>query len=125
MQQEKNAQLSLEQARHFEELFWHQKAKIQWHCEGDRNTTFFHRVAKIKNTSNLITSIKDGETMLTDSKDISEHIVNHFTSIFNNNNTTIDNGLVDEVIPSLITDRINNLLTLLPSDDEIYHIVFS
>ena len=125
MQQEKDVQLILEQALNVEELFWQQKSRVQWHCEGDRNTSYFHRLAKIKNASNLITSIKDGDTMLTDPKDISEHIVNHFTFIFNNNSNIIDNGLIDELIPSLITDRINNLLTLLPSDEEIYQTIFS
>jgi hypothetical protein len=48
MQQEKDAQLILEQALNVEELFWQQKSNIQWHCEGDRNTAYFHRVAKIK-----------------------------------------------------------------------------
>jgi len=63
--------------------------------------------------------------MLTDPKDISEHIVNHFSSIFNNTTNTIDNGLVNEVIPSLITDRINNMLTLVPSNEEIHQAIFS
>jgi len=99
--------------------------KIKWHSEGDRNTAYFHRVAKIKNASNLITSISNGDTVLTDPEDISEHIVNHFSSIFNNTPNTIDNGLVNEVIPSLITDRINNMLTLIPSYEEIHQAVFS
>jgi len=45
---EKNAQIALEQALNIEEIFWQQKSKIKWHSEGDRNTAYFHRVAKIK-----------------------------------------------------------------------------
>lgn len=125
MQQEKNAQISLEQALNIEEMFWQQKSKVQWHSEGDRNTAYFHRVAKIKNASNLITSIKHGDTVLTDNMEISEHIVNHFSSLFNNTTNTRDNGLIDEVIPSLITERINTMLTLLPTEEEIFQAVFS
>lgn len=57
--------------------------------------------------------------------EISEHIVNHFSSLFNNTTNTRDNGLIDEVIPSLITERINTMLTLLPTEEEIFQAVFS
>ena len=63
--------------------------------------------------------------MLTDADEISEHIVNHFSTLFNNTSNTRDNGLVEEVIPHLITDRINSMLTLLPSNEEIFQEVFS
>jgi hypothetical protein len=33
--------------------------------------------------------------------------------------------MVEEVIPSLITERINRILTLLPNPDEIHSAVFS
>ena len=33
--------------------------------------------------------------------------------------------MVEEVIPSVITDRINNMLTSLPNPDEIKSAVFS
>jgi N-acetyl-beta-hexosaminidase len=58
MQQEQIAQASLEHALNVEELFWQQKSKAKWHSDGDRNTTYFHRLAKIRNASSLITSIK-------------------------------------------------------------------
>jgi len=34
--------LNLENALNQEEIFWHEKSKVKWHCEGDRNTTYFH-----------------------------------------------------------------------------------
>jgi hypothetical protein len=54
------AQVNLEQALHMEELFWHEKSKVKWHCEGDRNTTYFHKMAKIRKATNQITSIRNG-----------------------------------------------------------------
>jgi len=125
MLQEKNAQIKLEQALNIEEILWQQKSKVKWHCDGDRNTAYFHRVAKIKSASSLITSLNLGDTVITDTKEISEHIINHFSTLFNNTSNTCDNGLVDEVIPHLITDRINSMLTLLPSEDEIFQAIFS
>jgi hypothetical protein len=73
----------------------------------------------------MFTSLTNGDELLTDPTRISEHIVNHYTYLFNNNNNTIDNGMMEEVIPSLITDRINNILTILPTMEEITQAVFS
>jgi len=41
LDREKNAQLNLENALNIEEIFWHEKSKVKWHCERDRNTVFF------------------------------------------------------------------------------------
>jgi len=125
LNQEKLAQIHLEKALDLEEIFWQQKSKVKWHLDGDRNTTYFHRVAKIRNASNLITSMTNGDVTLTNPSDISEHIVNHFKNLFNNDSHIQNNGMVEEVIPSLITDRTNSLLTALPTDEEIHKAVFS
>jgi len=53
-----NAQMKLDEALNMQEAFWKEKAKVNWHTDGDRNTNYFHRLAKIKNTNKLITSIK-------------------------------------------------------------------
>lgn len=82
LDQEKNAQLNLENALNQEESFWHEKSKVKWHCEGDRNTAYFHRIAKIRNISSLITTMRNGDITLNDPELISAHVVNHFTNIF-------------------------------------------
>jgi peptidyl-tRNA hydrolase len=42
LDQEKAAQIKLEQVLCIEESLWHEKFRVQWHCEGDRNTAFLH-----------------------------------------------------------------------------------
>lgn len=125
MEQEKIAQINLENMLNMEEIFWKEKSKVKWHCEGDRNTTYFHRLAKIKNASSLITSMKSGDITLNDPNEVSAHVVNHFSNLFSSNANVSQNDMVQEVIPKLITDRINNMLTLLPSFDEIKNAIFS
>ncbi|KAK2389841.1 hypothetical protein QL285_063403 [Trifolium repens] len=115
LEQEKLAQINLENALFMEELFWHEKFKVKWHCEGDRNTAYFHKIAKIRRATNQITSLRNGEVFLNRPDDVNAHIVNHFTSLFNSQDPDIDNGLVDEVIPNLITDRVNSMLTRMPT----------
>jgi hypothetical protein len=119
LEQEKLAQINLENALFMEELFWHEKSKVKWHCEGDRNTAYFHKIAKIRRATNQITSLRNGEVFLNRPDDVNAHIVNHFTSLFNSQDPDIDNGLVDEVIPNLITDRVNSMLTRMPTSIEI------
>ncbi|KEH25507.1 hypothetical protein MTR_6g025095 [Medicago truncatula] len=125
LEQEKTSQIELEHALDLEETFWHQKSKIQWHTQGDRNTAYYHRIAKIRNASSLITSISNVDERLNDPTESSDHFVNHFLNLFNSTSNIIDNGMVEEVIPSLFTDRINSILTALPSENEIYQVAFS
>ena len=123
--QEKIAKIELDKVLNMEEAFWKEKACIQWHNEGDRNTAFFHRTAKIKQTYKKISSLKIDDVVVTDPSHISNHVVNHFTSLFTNSNDIQTNNLIDETIPHLISDFTNNLLTILPSVEEIKNAVFS
>ncbi|GAU30907.1 hypothetical protein TSUD_381220 [Trifolium subterraneum] len=124
LDQEKIAQINLEKALLMEEMFWSEKSKVKWHTDGDRNTAYFHRVAKIKNTSSLISTLRNGDIVLNSTEEVSAHVVDHFSSLFNDSAPFVDNGLVEEVIPCLVTDRINKMLTILPSHDEIKSAVF-
>ncbi|GAU50883.1 hypothetical protein TSUD_411120 [Trifolium subterraneum] len=108
-----------------EEAFWHEKAKVKWHNEGDRNTAFFHRTARIKQAYKKIASIRIDDNIITEPDIIANHVVNHFQNLFSSDNVSLDNGLIEEVIPSLITEDINKMLTLMPSLAEIQSAVFS
>ncbi|KAK2352799.1 hypothetical protein QL285_090510 [Trifolium repens] len=95
---EKLAHADLESALNKQEIFWQEKANLNWHLHGDRNTKYFHRIAKIETASKMITSLQDGEQ---------------------------EPLLAEEVIPHLVTDEVNALMTLLPSHQEIKAAVFS
>ncbi|GAU45776.1 hypothetical protein TSUD_24400 [Trifolium subterraneum] len=90
--EEKVASNAYEEALNRQEIFWQEKVKLNWHLEGDRNTKYFHRLAKIKTSTKAITSLQDGEH---------------------------DSLLADDVIPKLVTDEVNDILTMLPSHEEI------
>jgi hypothetical protein len=57
---EKIASSLLEDALSKQEAFWQEKARLNWHLEGDRNTKYFHRLAKIKASTKHITSLQVG-----------------------------------------------------------------
>jgi len=128
LENQKSAQIDFEKAINKEEEFWKEKSNSNWHSNGDRNTRYFHRLAKIKQTSKLKNSINDGENVLTEPDQISSHITNHFQNIFSSNFVGQDlqvEELIDGVIPNLISEDTNHMLTMLPSPDEIFNVVNS
>ena len=48
MEQEKLAQIEFDKAVKFKEDIWQENAKLKWHIEGDRNTRYFHKIAKVR-----------------------------------------------------------------------------
>lgn len=122
--EQQNAQSTLQQALHFDESFWKEKARVKWHSFGDRNTAYFHRVAKIRQASKRMTLLKDGDLILDSDADIEQHALNFFTTLYASDNNCITNGLISEMIPSLVSVQDNVMLTNLPSIDEIKGAVF-
>jgi hypothetical protein len=125
LQEEKTASANLEDALSKQEAFWQEKARLTWHLEGDRNTKYFHRLAKIKTSTKHITSLQDGETIITDQNRISDHVVNFYKNLFCANVVLQDSVLAEDVIPSLVNDDTNAILTMLPSHSEIKAAVFA
>ena len=124
MNEEKGAQMDLDQALNKQETFWKEKARLNWHVNGDRNTSFFHRVTKIKNKTKVISSIRNEEEIITDPQRITNHVVNYYKNLFSYNFVLQDSLLVEEVIPTLIDNQTNRLLTMISSTDEIKGVVF-
>jgi len=128
MEQHRDAQFQMENALQIEEEYWREKSKVAWHSDGDRNTKYYHRLTKIKNTSKLITTLMNGDNMVSDANEISGLITNHFKNIFATNNVVQDlqvNQLIDDSIPNLITDDVNTLLTSLPTPSDIHQAVLA
>lgn len=58
MDEEKQAQTSLNQALYRQEVLWQEKARIRWHLDGDRNSSYFHRVIVTPRFPNIKISLK-------------------------------------------------------------------
>ncbi|XP_058755939.1 uncharacterized protein LOC131629160 [Vicia villosa] len=99
-------QHELEKALILEE-FDKEKANMKWHTDGDRNTRFFHTYARIKRKNNMISSLNFNDVVTTDHNIIENHLVKHFTNLFN----------------KLVKKDTNALLTLIPSAEEIHNVV--
>jgi len=65
-----------------------------------------------------------GEVRLTEPYDIENHVLEYFQDIFGVDNTCISNDLVSTMIPHLVTEVDNLMLTAAPGVDEIKQAVF-
>lgn len=111
-----------------EELFWEQKAKVVWHLEGDRNTSFFHGMAKIQCTKSVIWSYLTSTTGTTSFLIPLRWLVmlliillNIFCVAHFANYTS----LTEDVIPTSVDSNLNNMLTMLPSKEDITKAIFN
>ncbi|MCI29483.1 RNA-directed DNA polymerase (Reverse transcriptase), partial [Trifolium medium] len=124
LDQEKAAQVDLDKTLKLEEEFWREKARVKWLADGDRNTAYFHKIAKIRHVTKNISVLRHGDDLLTDPDAIENHVVSYYNSIFNTDNNCLDNGLVDKVIPNMLNEAMNDMLTKLPSLEEVKDVVF-
>lgn len=65
-----------------DEVFWNQKEKVKWNLEGDRNTTFFNKMEKIKSSRSIVTYLRNGIDVIKDPTEMENHVVKYFTDIF-------------------------------------------
>lgn len=84
---EKQAQCQFQKALAFEEEFWRDKARIKWFTQGDRNTTLFHKIAKIRQVTNQMNVLKNGDLILENQQDIEEHVLAYYESLYASENT--------------------------------------
>lgn len=104
--------------------FYQDKHKHTRFIEGDRNTSFFHRSCKIRDTQSYISLLKDGDEVLTSHEDIENHVLNYFTNIFSTHSEYVENDLPDRYIPNIVTFVENDMLTAVPLAEEIKNAVF-
>lgn len=108
-----------------QEVFWEEKARLLWHVLGDKNKVFFHRMAKIKCSHNVITTLKVGDYFITDPGEMEALVVDYFSNIFYFAGSQQVSSMVEENIPSLVDCHMNSLMTLTLSYEEIFGAVKS
>lgn len=63
--------------------------------------------------------------MLHSQAEIESHVVGFYEELFATTDPCFDNGLIEEVIPLLVTSEDNIMLTKLPSVEEVKLAIFS
>ena len=122
--QDFEAQLVLTKALNYQDILWREKARDQNFINGDRNTSYFHRVAKFRAAAKPINLVYNSDTVITAPEDIEVHVLNYFTSIFSIDNDCVQNDMLDCCVPCLVSEEENHRLFRLHLRDEIKDVVF-
>ncbi|GLU22290.1 hypothetical protein SLE2022_383780 [Rubroshorea leprosula] len=78
------------------EAYLKQKSRVQWLKEGDQNTTYFHKVMKVRRSRNMIREMysDDGE-LLTQYVDIAKEAVGFFERLLGTEDPNCNGGDLD------------------------------
>lgn len=73
-----------------EEVYWAQRAKTKCLALGDRNTSYFHRISKIKKQGSCIKGVYNDQSIWVDKSDEVHRIfMAHFSSAYQEPNPTV------------------------------------
>ena len=122
---ENEAQVHVNNALASQEKFYCDKSRVNWLSDGDRNTSFFHAMVKIRTLKQSLSVLRDGNRIIEDPNEISSHILSYFQGMFKADPNVVDTGLVDRIIPRLVSDDENTTLIAMPSSDEIFLVMSS
>ena len=111
-------------------LFWKEKAKMLWFKDGDRKSSFFHAMVKKCVNSNGIQRLVDEDLVFEDPKDIEEHIIIFYKTLYdssdtNNVSTNFREDMIANHILRVVFEDENSMLVKCPSNDEIKKVVFA
>lgn len=110
-----------------EEIYWKQKARIDWLQAGDRNTKFFHNTVKDRRKGSVLNSLMTAEGILLSShREIALEATRFFGSLFSEDSVLAraEEDLILACIPSLVTPEMNEALIKPITLPEIELVVF-
>ena len=95
-----------------EEEYWHLKSRSTWLKAGDRNTTYFHKQAKIRQSFNHIDQIQGQTGIIKGQDQIKEEAKNHYKELYTEEggeDITMTNDLLEN-IPRLVMEEDNRAM---------------
>lgn len=101
-----------------------QRSRVDWLCEGDRNTGFFQAKARQRTRTNKITALKrpDG-SICTAQEELEEMAVTFYQQLFMAQEH-IDAAGVVEFVPRKVTNNMNDMLDATFTSEEIEKALF-
>ena len=101
-----------------------QRSRALWLAEGDRNTGYFHAMARERSRTNRIVSLRreDG-TYATNQQDLENLAINFYTGLFTAQEQTIPE-VITKFVPRKVTAEMDELLCAPATDMEIERALF-
>ncbi|XP_059277625.1 uncharacterized protein LOC132031709 [Lycium ferocissimum] len=96
-----------------------QKAKARWLQDGDKNTSYFHKVIKDRRRKLNIQSIQDNEGQKIEGhQNIATTAIKHFEDLFSYQEVKGNFKILD-IVPKLVTEEMNSMLIAIPTPQEV------
>ncbi|KAK8611921.1 hypothetical protein V6N13_131959 [Hibiscus sabdariffa] len=112
--------LELEELLDYEELLWRQKSCSDWIHLGDRNTSYFHRKAKLRKVRNRISSLKIGDgSWCDDEETLKDEAVAYYKSLFSLDQREVHPSTYHSSFPDIDSNSLSHLDSV-PSSTEIH-----
>ncbi|KAK3212711.1 hypothetical protein Dsin_017417 [Dipteronia sinensis] len=110
-----------------QECFYCDRSRVKWLNDGDRNSSFFHASVRRRQYMNPLSSLSINGVLTDDRLIIRDHIIKFYSNLFSLDSSRVDTefSVVEDVIPSLVTDVENAFLISIPSTDDIHDTVFA
>ncbi|XP_057808794.1 uncharacterized protein LOC131023266 [Salvia miltiorrhiza] len=103
----------------------HQKSRAKWLTDGDRNTSFFHRLIKFRKPKYRLDHLRIGDHFSSDKEDIKNHIIDFFSNLFREEGPSRDDRtMLEAIIDHSVSEEQNANLIRIPEDEEIKVSVF-
>lgn len=95
------------------ETFWAQRSRVQWLKLGDKNTKYFHTIAKLHTRHNYFHELQRPEgSMVSSLKDMYETAQSFFQNLFSNPGNAFP--LMTYNLPTKLSSEDNQFLTSVP-----------
>lgn len=112
-----------------EEEFWRQRSRIMWLSSGDKNTGYFHAMAKGRRARNRMTVLEDTTgTAYYEEEQIADQIAKYFANIYSSDNTdntlTTTTEIVGMAITPTISELTNEKICSVPDSAEVKNALF-
>ncbi|KAH7859866.1 hypothetical protein Vadar_006435 [Vaccinium darrowii] len=105
-------------------MYWHQRSRVKWLQQGDRNSRFFHLSTIQRRQRNQIVRIKNDQGIWQDNpKDIAGVVKRYFQELYSMPPTRDLDAVIDLIDPS-ISAECNMYLTRSISKEEVQQAVF-
>jgi hypothetical protein len=100
-------------------VFWQQRARVNWLQNGDRNTSFFHAHASERKKVNKIKRLRrEGGGVVEREEELGPFITNFYKSLFLSSAGQINDDLL-QYVPQSVTTAMNDNLSLPYTTEEV------
>ncbi|KAK0607544.1 hypothetical protein LWI29_016439 [Acer saccharum] len=109
-----------------QECFYRDRSRVRWLQDGDRNSSFLHASTRRKQYRNALSYLSINGVLTDDRLVIRDHIIDYYSDLFSSDPSRVetDFSVVDDVIPSLVSDAENAFLIGIPSANDIHDAIF-